>query len=277
MGKFIEWIFTILKVSPNSASWLDLDDSMRFSIKTMNTILIIALIIVVLLPVILISEPVFVSKILDYLFKHKDLPSWPFYFIFIFLIYPIYKFISLFIDIAKMHYKLDHFTFNIIDTVHNKIIQTIISLINCPRETKCRLTNIINDKKLFRQFMSDVFYHFANKDNIGNHNQAEKRRHVFRVWTGYYTTNNFFVILIMSTLLLLFMLFFLKVYLGVLILFAIEIIFIFIYRQMGIKYKQLLPDLAEEQLRAFSRHDNTQFISQIKSVITSCGVSKCPL
>lgn len=277
---------------PTGASWIDLDDRMRAKLKFLGALSVVVLVAVIILSSYLYLQLPPVKAVMDKILgqigeaieKGEEIPKWiitigTVYFVLVFGVSLLFFWIL--IDLAKMHYKIDRLTFNVIGHVQGRIFDISRSMIGCPDGAECKIGRLGRDRLGQRQFMTTVFYHFANADMVGTHNQKDKRRQVFSVWTQYYAFNYLVIVLLLIALWLVFVILIngalirwqwwntgWVVPLGL-------IVFGWVRKERAFRAAAL--DLAQDQVDAFYRFDKSGFVSQARSVVKSCAEERCPL
>ncbi len=286
LSKLWEMIFG----APTGSSWIDLDERMRAKLKFSGVISFIVLVVIVLLSLYYYIQLPPLKALVDKLIgdiatsikTREEIPKWIItvgtFFFSIMLIVTSVFFWAL-IDLGKVHYKLDRLTFHIIGFVQQHILLMTREALGCPDSTECRTKALAADLTGRRRFMNDFFYHFANMDAVGAHNQKDKRRQVFLEWTKYYMFNYASIICLLILLWITFLVV-IKAssvrWLGLIpgVSFVVVVCF---WVQRGLAFKRSLLELAADQIRAFDRFARGDFITQARSVIGSCGEGRCPL
>jgi hypothetical protein len=181
------------------------------------------------------------------------------------------------IDFGKAHYKIDRVTLRIIPHVGNYIKNALLERLECPATSECALFEFSRTPSGSRRFMNELFYHFANRDSVGTHNQLDKRREVFGFWTKYYVFNYVMLICLLCWLWICFLaLIRSRLWaFGVLVLGVIP--YVFFWRWRGHYYKQGAIDLASDQVNAFFNQAKPEIVAQAAALIKRCGFGNCPV
>jgi hypothetical protein len=277
---------------PTGASWIDLDERMRAKLKVLGALSVVVLVAVVILSSYFYLQLPQVKAVIDKILgqigkaieKGEEIPKWiitvgTVYFALLFGVSLVFFWIL--IDLAKMHYKIDRLTFNLIGYVQGRIFDVSRAVMGCPDSPECKIGQLGRDKLGRRQFMTTVFYHFANADMVGAHNQKDKRRQVFSVWTQYYAFNYLLIVVLLIALWLVF----LVLINGGLIRWkwwnigwVVPIgLVVFGWVRKGRAFRAATLELAQDQVEAFHRFDASGFVSQVRSVVKSCAEKRCPL
>jgi hypothetical protein len=280
-SKFIEAIFGI----QDGKSWIDLDDRMRGQLRFWGASSVFVLVFLVLSSLYFYLQWPPVKQIVDQLWGNVqksvadkgEIPAW---IITVGTAWLVATFVlSLFffyllIDLAKVHYKIDAVTFRIIPKVNEYIRSTMLARLACP-VADCALRQLVLTPSGTRRFRDVVFYHFANQDQIGAHNQADKRRQVFGFWTQYYVFNYIMVIVLLCWLWLCFLALMNVSTTMTTILVVLTAVIVVLWRSRGRKYRQGALDLAADQIDAFFNHARPQVVTQAASLVSQCTNRSC--
>lgn len=269
-------------------SWIDLDNEMRRKLKTAAVVSVLILFFIILaslyfylkLPPLSNLVAKISGNISESVQKKGEIPSWIIWtgtFFFSVLLIITILFAWALVDFGKMHRKIDRLTFHLTPAVGKHIVGQIRKCLRCPDSDQCALKLRAKERGGMRVIMTNVFYHFANADMVGEFNQKEKRRQVFSVWTHYYLSNFVFIILTLITLWFVFLTFIRTRWWVSLIVFMLALLIIISWIRKGRKYKQSVEELAEDQIGAWCRFEQSKLTAQAKSIITVCKEDRCPL
>lgn len=182
------------------------------------------------------------------------------------------------VDLTRVHYKIDSITFRLKRKVSMHISSSIADQLHCPANTDCATRKTASSGKTRSRFLNEAFYHFANQDSVGGYNQKDKRRHVFRIWNGYYMSNFIHFILL---LMVLWATFIVAIRSGwPLILLPLALLALVVgswWRSGARRYRHTVLELADEQIRAFIRHNPSEFRKQVAATTPICTVDRCPI
>ncbi|WP_372948504.1 hypothetical protein [Mariniphaga sp.] len=289
MKDAIKYIFSSLMPSKDDGSYIELDKNMKSQMKLFGIISLFIFIIIVGITIYFyLKTPIVVNIInrtkdiiVDEIIESGDFPQWIIKIfllsIFIIIVFTLVFFYFL-IDLSKVHYKLDKITFKVIKKLNLTLYQKTIEYLNCTNHTSCIIRNKLNDAVYQRKFRNDFFYFFTNKDEIGAFNQKDKRRHVFKEWSKYYTFNFVFIFLILISLWIGYLIIILNpnnlgwkipIYI-----FSLVII-IYKYKKIGSKYRTLLIDLAIDQLNIIFTEVRNDAFRKLKDVFGNCFENGC--
>jgi hypothetical protein len=280
--------------APTGSSWIDLDEKMRASLKLWGVISVIVLLFIILLSLYFYIQlpPVknlvdrIVGDILKSIQTRGEIPKWiitvgGLYFSALTIVTSL--FFWALIDLGKMHYKLDRLTFRLIPSVQQHILSKTREALGCPPNgTQCKIKMFTDDATGKRRFMNDVFYHFANAEMVGQHNQKDKRKQVFGVWTQYYLFNYMVIVLLLICLWIAFLVIIKHLLTGWpnLILPALFGVIVYCYIRRGLTFRRSVLELAEDQVRAFNRFARQELVNQARFVVNDlggCRDKRCPL
>ena len=282
---FLLKILSFLVPSNQGTSWIDLDKQMRKRVRLWGLTSILLLAVLILLSLYLVGfTPIqsFTIKIKTFLTQSSQpsgkMPEWIPYLATTIAIIPVLVaifFLTLLIDFGNIHYTLDRKTFGVIQSVDLLMRSFTLQMLGCPDTSPCALVDLLNTVEGKRNFRDIVFYHFANQDMIGTHNQADKRRQVFDTWTQYYLVNQTMSFLLAAWLW--FASFFVIV--GplwisiptVCLLYPI----IFRWRTFGHNFQVEAETNMRQQISAFFLHANAEVFTQAASLIPTCTNPRC--
>jgi hypothetical protein len=124
--------------------------------------------------------------------------------------------------------------------------------------------------------MNDMFYYFANRDEVGRFNQKDKRRQVFAHWTKYYVFNFIMIICCLCWLWLCFLVFLrFSVWIGIVVA-VLAVPAGWFWRSRGTQYRSELRELAADQVRAFFREVPSEMKEQAGKMVSGCSAGGCP-
>ena len=278
----LETIFSV----QNGSAWLDLDEKMKFKLRFWGASSIVTLLIIILFSIYSYAMWFPVKSIIDSIWidikesvQEKD--EIPGYIItvgtLLFIIAFIFSsiFFYFLVDFAKIHYKIDKITFRIIPKIGEHIRSEILTKLDCCDKNQCELIALNNTKSGKRKILDAIFYHFANMDLVGTHNQKDKRKQVFSFYTQYYVFN--YIMLILFILLLWFC--FLSImYWPVLwsvILILVAFITLFFWYFQGKKYRNRAFELADDQISSFFFQSKQTVYEQAASLVDNCNNPNC--
>lgn len=281
-SKLFEAIFGL----QDGKSWIDLDDRMRGQLRFWGATSVFVLIVLVVSSLYFYIQWPPVKQLVDSIWSDVqksvadkgEIPAW---IISVGTLWLTVTFaLSLFffyllIDLAKVHYKIDGATLRIIPRVNENIRSTLFDRLSCPAEN-CALRQFVKTSAGARQFRDVVFYHFANQDQIGTHNQADKRRQVFGFWTQYYVFNYIMVITLLCWLWICFLaLINAPTWVASSLILLTALIFTFWWWRGRKYYTTGALELATDQIDAFFTHCKSQVIAQAASLVSQCGSDVC--
>ncbi len=281
-GKLLEAIFGIRE----GTSWIDLDDRMRGQLRFWGVVSVFGLLFLIVFSLWYVQW-LPIHQFVDFIWKDVkrsvlekgEIPKWlitvvpAFFVVTVFLSLVFFYFLFSF---AKMHYKIDAVTLRVIPKVGRHIQSLILTRFQCPAGSDCSLYQLLKTRRGRRQFMKTVFYQFANRDSVGSHNQAEKRRQVFSFWTKYYVFN---YVMVVSLLVWLWLSFVALIKTQAVLVCVVSGIGILVlvgwWWKRGRYYKQGALELAEDQVNAFLSNAYAEVIQQARSLIASCSSPAC--
>lgn len=183
------------------------------------------------------------------------------------------------VDLGRAHYRLDKRTFKLLSAVNDQIAESTKEATGCADVDGCSLDAFRSQANGQRRLIREVFYKYANRDNIGDWDQAEKRRDVFDKWAEYYMSNILMFILAVFVITAGCVAVIGEVTTGwwnVLWLIAIGGVGRW-WVTVGDRFRPILLELAEEQVRAFHRHTQSDFSDDVRTLIGGCSERECNL
>lgn len=280
--KLLEAVFGIR----DGVSWIDLDDRMRGQLRFWGVISVFVLILLVVSSLYFYVQWPPVRTVVDSVWKDVqksvaekgEIPKWvitvgSLWFTTTLVLSLIFFYFL--VDFSKVHYKIDAATLRIIPKVNRDIRFAILAGLSCPRTSECALHQLMQTRAGVRQFMNTLFYHFANQDTIGSHNQKDKRRQVFAFWTKYYVFN---YVMVISFLVWLWVCFVTLMKAPTWVACALAVAtgpFVAFWWWRGRRYKQSATDFAIDQVNAFFTHAKDQVVAQAASLISHCDCPEC--
>jgi len=282
LAKLLEAIFGIRE----GKSWIDLDDRMRGQLRFWGAMSVLALLVLIISSLYFYVQWPPLRTLVDSMWKDVqesveekgEIPKWIVrvggWCVAGIFMAALIRFYFL-VNFGKLHYRIDSLTLRIIPRVNQYIRFAMLTRLGCPPNPDCALHRFVQTRAGARQFMNEVFYHFANRDTVGSHNQADKRRQVFAFWTKYYVFNYVMVIVLLAWLWMCFVVL-IKASAWIaclLIIAATPILALWWWR--GRYYRQGAVDLAADQINAFVSHANEQVVAQAAGLIAHCSYGAC--
>lgn len=284
MIEIIKQLFT----PGDSSSWVHLDERMRFRLRLWGVVSVFCMCALVVGSLYTYSRWPPIRAFLDSIMRdvqssvktQQKIPEWVVTVsgIWVSILVVVSSFFFwLLVDLGKMHYRLDRATFRLIRAVTNHIRSTMLERLGCPQTTDCFLRQLTETRAGVRQFMTDVFYHFANADAVGTHNQKDKRQQVFNLWTDYYVFNYIMLIAVLMWLWVCLLVLIKVASWPALSLVIPTVVIGWIWRSRGVSARAKVIELAGDQIRAFFLHATQDVQAQAGSLVTACAADQCRL
>ena len=280
--KLLEAIFGI----HDGESWIDLDDRLRGQLRFWGAVSVFILLALVVSSLYFYVQWPPVKTLIDSVWhgvqtsvKDKgEIPKWVVtvggvLFVGTFILSLIFFYFL--VNFGKVHYKIDSITLRIIPKVNHYIRFAILQHLACPEAPECALYQFVQTRTGARQFKNEVFYHFANQDTVGTHNQTDKRRQVFLFWTKYYVFNYVMVIVLLAWLWICFVALIKAPTWSACLLVGVAIVIPAFWGWRGRYYKQGALDFAADQINSFFNHANNEVLAQAASLIPHCTYPAC--
>lgn len=272
----------------DGTGWIDLDDRMRAKLKLCGVFSVFVLLSVIFISCYFYLQLPPVKELVDKLLGEvkqsihdkREIPKYILtigtgYFTALGIVSLL--FFWALIDFGQMHYKLDRLSYRILPAVQREIINLTCEALACPNTQECRLKMMTLNRKGLRKFMNDLFYYFANRDEVGDHNQKDKRRQVFAVWGKYYVFNYTMVILALIALWASFLAFIRENHVFDYCALTVFVVVVFWSIRRRRTFKDSILELAGDQVRAFRRFAARDFTDRAKDLVALCNDPGCPL